>query len=190
VALDRGLVAKVINGLWLVFLLYWLFHAFGNKRSTFRQSRRARLFYQVLTAGLVGLIVGIRQLRVPLLRMTTTTQLAGIALCAAGVGIAIWSRRVLGNNWSGMVTLKEGHTLVRRGPYSLVRHPIYSGLLLAAAGSFLAVLPTLQGLVSLCLLFVGFRLKSLSEEQLLSRQFPEEYPRYRKETKALVPFIY
>ena len=189
-AMDPGLVAKVISGLWLIFLLYWLFHAFGNKRSVFKQSRSSRLLYLVFTAGFVYLIVSIRQLRVPLVRVTTATQLAGIVLCAAGVGIAIWSRRILGTNWSGIVTLKEGHTLVRRGPYAFVRHPIYSGILLAAAGSFLAVLPTLQGVICLCFLFVGFRLKSLLEERMLSQHFPEEYPRYRREVKALVPFVY
>ncbi|HXE54043.1 MAG TPA: isoprenylcysteine carboxylmethyltransferase family protein [Tepidisphaeraceae bacterium] len=188
--LNPGLVSKCISGLWLIFLLYWIVHAFGNKRSTFKQSRSSRLLYLVITTGFVYAIVSIRQLRIPLVRTTLATQLAGIALCASGIGIAIWARRVLGTNWSGIVTLKEGHTLVRRGPYSLVRHPIYSGVLLAAAGSFLAVLPTLQGVICLCFLFVGLRLKSLFEEQVLSRQFPDEYPQYRREVKALVPYVY
>src|SRR6185437_7787826 len=117
---------------------------FGNKRSTFKQSRSSRLLYLVITAGFVYAIVNIRQLHVVLVRPTVATQLSGIALCAIGIGIAIWARRVLGTNWSGIVTLKEGHTLIRRGPYAYVRHPIYSGILLAAAGTFLAVLPTLQ----------------------------------------------
>src|SRR6185312_13977721 len=108
----------------------------------------------------------------------------------AGIAIAIWARRILGTNWSALVTLKEGHTLIRRGPYAYVRHPIYSGILLAAAGTFLAVLPTLQGIISFCLLFVGFRLKSRLEERVLSQQFPDEYPQYFREVKALVPFIY
>lgn len=187
---DPALVSKIITALWLIFLLYWLSHAFGNKRDVYKQSRSSRLFYLVITTGFVYTIISIRQLHLPLVRTTPATQLAGILLCATGIGIAIWARRMLGTNWSGIVTVKEGHTLVRRGPYAYVRHPIYSGILLAAIGSFLAVLPTLQGVICLCFLFIGFRLKSVLEERVLSRQFPDEYSRYRREVKALVPYVY
>ena len=188
--LDPSLVSKIISGLWLIFTLYWLFRAFGNKRSVFKQSRLSRWISLAIVFGFVYTIIHVRQLRIPVVRTTLATQLLGMILSAAGVAIAIWARRILGTNWSGIVTLKEGHTLVRRGPYAYVRHPIYSGIILAAAGSFLAVLPTLQGIICVCFIFAGFRLKSLYEEQILTQNFADEYPQYRREVKALVPFIY
>jgi protein-S-isoprenylcysteine O-methyltransferase Ste14 len=188
--LNSSLVSEIITLLWLIFFLYWLFRAFGNKRSVFKQSRSSRFLYLAITAGCIYTIINIRQLRIPLVRTTKVTQVAGILLCATGIGIAIWARRILGTNWSGFVTLKEGHTLVRRGPYGYVRHPIYSGLILAAAGTCLAQQPTLLGFIYVCLVFVGLRLKSRLEERVLSQEFPDEYPRYCHEVKALVPFIY
>ena len=188
--LNPRLVAGIIQGLWLVVILYWLFHAFGNKPNVYKQSRRSRALCGVITTGFIYTIVSIRQLRIPLVPTTIATQLAGIFLCAAGIAIAIWARRVLGTNWSGVVTLKEEHELVRRGPYRIVRHPIYSGIILAAAGTFLAILPTLQGVICMCFIFAGLRLKSLLEERILSQNFPDQYPQYCREVKALIPFIY
>ena len=188
--LNPRLVADIIQCLWLIFVLYWLVNAFGNKKNVYKQSHKSRLIFLLITTGFIYTIISIRRLHIQLLPATMATQLAGIVLCAVGIGIAIWARRVLGANWSGIVTLKQDHELVRRGPYRFVRHPIYSGVLLAAAGTFVAILPTLQGLICMTFLFTGLRLKSLYEEQILSRTFPDQYPQYRREVKALVPFIY
>jgi protein-S-isoprenylcysteine O-methyltransferase Ste14 len=188
--LNHHLVVGVINGLWLILILYWTAHAFGNKKSLYKQSVRSRLLYLVITAGFIYTIVSINRLHIRLVPITLTTQVAGIVLCAAGIVLAIWARRILGTNWSGIVTLKQDHTLVRSGPYAVVRHPIYSGIILAAAGTFLALNPSLQGVICLCFIFVGFRLKSLFEEQILAQHFPDQYPQYRRQVKALVPFIY
>jgi len=144
----------------------------------------------VLTVGFIYTIVTFRPLHIVLVPVSIVTQLVGIVLCATGIAIAIWARRVLGTNWSGIITLKQDHELIRRGPYRVVRHPIYSGVLLGAAGSFLALLPTVQGAICMLFLFAGLRLKSLFEESLLSRHFPGEYPQYRREVKALIPFVY
>src|SRR5437764_9526045 len=103
--LNTNLVSEIVTGIWLIFFLYWLFRAFGNKRSVFKQSRWSRLFYLVITTGFIYTIVSIHQLRIPLVRTTIVTLLAGILLCATGIGIAIWSRRILGTNWSGIVAL-------------------------------------------------------------------------------------
>jgi protein-S-isoprenylcysteine O-methyltransferase Ste14 len=188
--LNNHVAVAIINGLWLIFFLYWTVHAFRNKRTVYKQSRWSLLLLGVITTGFVYPIVAADRLRIPLLRTTLVTQFIGILLCAAGIAIAIWARRTLGTNWSGTVTLKQDHTLVRSGPYAVVRHPIYSGIMLAAVGTFLALLPTLQAVICLCFIFVGLRLKSLLEEQILTQNFPDEYPQYRREVKALVPFIY
>jgi len=183
-------VSQIISGLWLALILYWLFLAFGNKKNRFKQSRSSRIVYLVITVGVVYAITHVRQLRITLLPTTPATQITGILLCATGIAIAVWARHILGTNWSGIVTLKQDHTLIRNGPYRYVRHPIYSGIIVAAAGSFLAVLPTLQGVISLIFIFLGLRLKSRLEERVLTREFPDEYPRYCREVKALVPFVY
>lgn len=188
--LNPHLVAWIIDGLWAIFALYWLINAFGNKRSVYRQPRGYRLIYLVLLAGFIYTVIHISQLELRLLPDTLATQLIGIALCAMGIGFAIWARRTLGGNWSGLVTLKEDHTLVRRGPYRIVRHPIYTGVILGALGSFIALLPTVQGAVCVLFITLMLRVKSLVEEALLLHQFPEQYPQYKREVRALIPFVY
>jgi protein-S-isoprenylcysteine O-methyltransferase Ste14 len=102
--------------------------------------------------------------------------------------VTIWSRRTLGGNWSSEVAFKQGHELVKTGPYRYARHPIYTGLLLMCLGTAVAVgqFHSWLGLLILC---VGFWIKLRQEESLLLQHFPTEYPVYRKQVKALVPFV-
>lgn len=186
--LDAHVVGYVIDGLWLMFALYWIAHAAGNKRSVYRQGWLSRTLFLLGLGVLVAVVVHVRPLMVRVLPDSKATQIAGMALCAAGIALAIGARRVLGSNWSGVITLKEGHELIRRGPYRYVRHPIYSGIILAAAGSFIALLPTLQGAACVLLIAAGLRLKSLKEEELLASHFPD-YAQYKREVKALIPFV-
>jgi protein-S-isoprenylcysteine O-methyltransferase Ste14 len=106
----------------------------------------------------------------------------------AGVALAIWARTILGRNWSATVTVKQDHTLVRSGPYSAVRHPIYSGLLLASLGTALAI-GELHSLLAVGIGLVGFRIKSKLEEQFMMEQFGREYEEYRQHSWALLPFV-
>lgn len=112
----------------------------------------------------------------------------GVLLVALGLGFAVWARRWLGANWSARVTVKEGHSLVTSGPYRIVRHPIYSGGLLALLGTALAQ-GELRGFLALALAFVAFLIKSRFEEARMRAVFPE-YERYAKRTPALVPFLF
>jgi protein-S-isoprenylcysteine O-methyltransferase Ste14 len=112
----------------------------------------------------------------------------GLALTVIGCAFAIWARLSLGRNWSGTVTVKEGHQLMRRGPYAVVRHPIYSGGLLALLGTALVV-GELRGLLGVALAFLGWGTKLRLEEAFMSEQFGAEYTRYRREVKALIPFV-
>lgn len=112
---------------------------------------------------------------------------AGLAVCAAGVATVIASLRALGRNWSDLVTLKRDHQIVQTGPYRWVRHPLYSGLLLAVAGSALTV-HTVVAYVCVPLLFLGFLLKAGQEESLLQGRF-REYSDYRQRVKAFIPFV-
>ena len=113
----------------------------------------------------------------------------GAALTVAGIAFAIRTRFHIGRNWSGFVTLKEGHTLVRTGPYALVRHPIYKGLLLAVLATAI-VHRALKGLIGFVLLLIEWKRKSLVEDRLMIEQFGAEYFQYRREVKGLLPFLW
>jgi protein-S-isoprenylcysteine O-methyltransferase Ste14 len=112
----------------------------------------------------------------------------GVILVAAGLGFAAWARVHLGRNWSGDITLKQEHELIRSGPYGLVRHPIYSGMLAAMLGTAI-VIGEWRALIAL-VFFVAAVLRRVSVEQRwLSEIFPDDYSRYRREVPALVPFL-
>jgi protein-S-isoprenylcysteine O-methyltransferase Ste14 len=113
----------------------------------------------------------------------------GLLLTFLGVALSVAARLQLGGNWSGMVTIKQGHTLVRRGPYAIVRHPIYSGFLLAMFGVALT-LGELRGLFAVGVLFLALWLKSETEERFMLQQFGQDYRQYKEEVNALIPFLY
>jgi protein-S-isoprenylcysteine O-methyltransferase len=120
-----------------------------------------------------------------------STASAGVAifLTAAGFGIAIWARVYLGGNWSANVTIKQDHTLIQTGPYALVRHPIYSGISIAAAG--LVVLNGDPGsLAAFAFLLLRWRAKFRMEEDFMTQQFGDRYREYKKNVKALVPYLW
>ena len=112
----------------------------------------------------------------------------GRLVCALGLFVTLWARWTLAGNWSSDVTFKQGHELIRTGPYRLVRHPIYTGLLVMALGTALNV-GQLRGWLALPLMAAAFWIKLKQEERLMLRHFPNEYPAYQKQVKALVPFV-
>jgi protein-S-isoprenylcysteine O-methyltransferase Ste14 len=127
--------------------------------------------------------------RISLFRVPDLLGALGVALCASGVAFAIWARRTLGANWSAEPSIRVGHELVRNGPYHWARHPIYSGILMAFIGTFMGT-GRVRTAALLGFVVVVVILKIRIEESLMMRQFPGEYPAYRKSTKALVPFLF
>ncbi len=113
----------------------------------------------------------------------------GLAMTIIGVMFAIWARVKLGRNWSGIVTVKQNHELIRTGPYALVRHPIYTGIMLAVFGTAI-----FDGEIRSILLMIAtltiLAQKMKMEEQFMTEQFGSEYASYRLNTKALVPFLW
>jgi len=184
---------RVIDSLWLVMILVWIAGAMMTKRTMRWQSPSSRLWqagivvfgYWLLFSGRVHTLWMDVQLYMPGRR----AAMAGIALTAAGIAFAIWARLTLGGNWSGTVTLKEGHTLVQRGPYQWVRHPIYTGLLLASVGTAV-VSGSLHSMVALLVILFGFWLKIATEESLMVQTFGAEYVEYMRRVKALAPYLF
>jgi protein-S-isoprenylcysteine O-methyltransferase Ste14 len=182
----------LVPALWAIWLIYWLAAARGAKVTRRQESIRSRVSYQaplILGAALFGVphILGAR-LEQRFHPHTFGWFLAGAVLVAAGIGFSIAARAWLGGNWSGMVTLKQDHELIRSGPYALVRHPIYSGLLLALIGTAI-VIGKWRALIGLALIVFALVRKITIEERFMMEAFGEAYARYRAEVPALVPFI-
>jgi protein-S-isoprenylcysteine O-methyltransferase Ste14 len=180
-----------IIGCWMIFIGYWVVNAFRVKPAVEKQSWLSMLAYKgPLTLG--GLLLWCPGLHGPLrLALTPQSDLArtgGAVVCVLGLFVAVWSRRTLAGNWSSNVTFKQGHELIKSGPYRFVRHPIYTGILLMCFGSAIenGRLHSWLGFPILC---IGFWIKLRQEESLMLRHFPDEYPAYRKRVKALVPFL-
>lgn len=137
----------------------------------------ALLFARWFSIGLLG-----RRFAPPLPEL----RLIGIALTAAGLGLAFWARYHLGRNWSSQITLKEGHTLVCTGPYKHLRHPIYSGILLAIVGTALTV-GRYRALLAVVLAALAFWWKARQEDAWLARAFGEQFEVQRQRTGRLLP---
>ena len=181
----------VIVGCWIIFLGYWLVSAFGQKPTTEQKSFLSTLIYRIpLTLG--GLLLWWPKFSGPLnLALTPHTdpaRVTGAVVCIFGLLVTIWSRWTLGGNWSSEVAFKRGHELVKTGPYRFARHPIYTGLLLMCLGIAVTV-GRYHSWLGFLLLGLGFWIKLKQEESLMLRHFPDEYPAYLKQVKALVPFV-
>jgi protein-S-isoprenylcysteine O-methyltransferase Ste14 len=177
---------------WLGLAAFWVITAISAKRSLRRQSSAARLYHLLFMTAVFSLLFR-QDLRIGLLRLRivpASPQAAyiGLALTSLGAAFAIWARSTLGGNWSASVTVKENHSLVHYGPYRFVRHPIYAGGLLAMLGT--AVVYGEAGcFVAVALAFVGWWLKARIEEEFMTQQFGEDYRRYQKDVKQLIPFV-
>jgi protein-S-isoprenylcysteine O-methyltransferase Ste14 len=117
---------------------------------------------------------------------TTTVQWLAVLVMASGVAIAFWARFHLGANWSGVVTLKEGHELIRTGPYRTIRHPIYTGILLAFLGNAVA-LGEVRGLIGLAIIWLSFYVKARREESFLAQEFGTRFNEHTQHTGMFLP---
>jgi protein-S-isoprenylcysteine O-methyltransferase Ste14 len=180
--------------LWSVLLVYWMWTA-RNVKSTAR-TESTLLQFAVYWVPLIfaclllgpGEWFGHGILSERFVPKSPWIKLAGLAIAASGVFFACWSRSVLGRNWSSVVQLKQEHELVSRGPYRYVRHPIYSGLLLAFAGTAIKV-GDWRGMLAVAIVLASFWRKLRMEERWLAEQFGPAYSDYVARTKALVPGI-
>ena len=173
---------NVILIVWGVFWLYWLIAAASAKHGV--RSHRFRVPGLLLIVAIALAHVfkpGTLAVHSPIL------QVLGIVLLLSGLGLAVWARIYLGRNWGMPMTKKEEPELVTSGPYRFVRHPIYSGLLLAVLGTALAT--NLYLLIALVVAGSYFIYSATVEERLLTEVFPTDYPSYKARTKMLIPFV-
>jgi protein-S-isoprenylcysteine O-methyltransferase Ste14 len=178
--------------LWGAWLLYWLLSALDVKRARWREPLASAAIHLVPIVLTMVLFAAPAVLPELLRRRFLPPGIfpAGLGLClvAMGLALAAWARVHLGRNWSGAITVKEEHALVATGPYRFLRHPIYSGILLALLGTAVAI-GEWRGLLGVVLAAFAFFHRSRIEEARMRDTFPQ-YEEYRRRTRALVPFIY
>lgn len=186
----QGFYDHAITGLWIAWLIYWVIAAFGAKTIRRQEALSSQLSHIVpLLLGLALLLprrMSVAWLTMRFLPSSVVWFWIGFVLVASGLGFAIAARVWLGGNWSGVVTLKQDHELIRSGPYRWVRHPIYTGLLVALLGSIIA-LGEVRGVIALALFTFALLRKVALEERLLAEEFGPTYSRYRREVPRLLP---
>lgn len=187
----RGYLSDPITVLWIIWLGYWWIAALRVKQPVRTESVWSR------TAHIVPLLVAalLLLMRRPanflgwqLLPWHGSSRYdAGLVLVALGLAFATWARVFLGRNWSATVTVKDQHELIRRGPYRFVRHPIYTGMLLAFLGTAIAQ-DQWRSLLAFAIVWLALWRKWRLEERFMQETFGEQYATYRREVPAVVPW--
>jgi len=185
------LASHIVVACWCVFIFVWTISAFRTKRIVEKQSVASRLAHRI-PIGFGWWMLVLPKWRWPMslqiLPQTELLQIAAAMICVCGLIFTIWARQTLAGNWSSDVTFKQDHELIRTGPYHIVRHPIYTGLLAMCFGTAILI-GQLRGVFSVVLVTVGFWIKLSQEERLMLQHFPDTYPNYKREVKALIPFV-
>lgn len=185
-------VRIVVNVSWSTLGVVWLGLMFTNKRTQERDRPGSQVLYRapMLLAYVLAFspLLWVGVLGQPWVPRNSTEQLVGAAVTVAGVAFAIWARLSIGRNWSGVVTVKEEHELIRRGPYAWIRHPIYTGLIAAMIGTAL-VIDRWACVLATFILATSFVFKSRIEEQFMRRTFGPDYEEYCGHTGAFLPRI-
>jgi len=182
---------RVVNALWIVLMTVWAVGALHASPAVRRQRMRSRLTYTLLLVA-ASLLMWRRPFGPLRWRFVPHAELVGwigVGVAVMGIALAIAARVFLGRHWSGAVTVKKDHELIRRGPYAVVRHPIYSGILLGLLGTAMVV-GEVRVLIGVAVFAIGFRVKSLTEEQFMEEQFGGEYRDYKSRVKALIPWVW
>ena len=180
---------------WLLLIGYWLWSARTAKPAGLQESFGKRVLAYWLPLLIAVLLLGPGEwfgqslLHEQFVPHTTLVYSIGLSLAVLGAALAVISRAMLGRNWSATVQLKQDHELITRGPYRLVRHPIYTGLLTLFLGNAVMV-GDWRGLLAVAIVFVSFWHKYRLEERWLAEHFGEPYHRYKARTKAIIPAVF
>jgi protein-S-isoprenylcysteine O-methyltransferase Ste14 len=182
------IIAALIGVIWILFWVYWLIVARTAKRGQARWGQfagmRVAIIVLIFLLIRLGVLRGHHQYDV-----TSNPWLEGVgfAVFLLGLTLAIWARIYIGGNWGMPMTQKAEPELVRTGPYSRVRHPIYSGIILAFIGTAIAL--GVYWFIAAGFLAAYFIYSAFMEERYLTKEFPDTYPEYKRSTKMLIPYI-
>ena len=180
---------------WIVLGAVWLVGAWFSNETVKRESTFSRLSYS-LPLALAALVLFSIQARDAFPFLTDHILPGnkgllwlGVALEYGGIGFALWARFTLGKLWSGTITLKKNHRLVSEGPFSITRHPIYTGGIAAILGTAM-INGSVRGFILVALVACGLAFKLSKEEKLLATQFGDEHRNYRARVRRLIPFVW
>jgi protein-S-isoprenylcysteine O-methyltransferase Ste14 len=183
--------SSLISGAWLITMLVWIASSFSNKQAVRRQatgSRAAQICFGVFAGLLIWGPAHFRLLSGPaVIPDSGAAHLAAFLLTLGGLAFALWSRFIIGRNWSAVITIKQDHELIRSGPYAIVRHPIYCGFLTAVIGAAIER-GTIEAFAGAAILAIIFRFKSELEEKFMIEHFGDAYRKNRMEVGAIIPF--
>ena len=172
---------------WIFFFLYWQLKA-ANTKTTQRLEPAASRILRVFIFLIAIVLLSTTRIPLPWLYLQLWPVglwpfWLGAAVTIAGLVFAVWARELLGKNWSRSVTIKQGHELITTGPYAVVRHPIYTGILIGFIGMAIAI-SQVRGFIVFVLFFMAFWIKLRMEEQWMRSQFGEAYTTYAHQTAA------
>jgi protein-S-isoprenylcysteine O-methyltransferase Ste14 len=171
---------------WAAFWIYWIAAASSTKRGRVAWSHELRIRVVLVVCVVVLIRVGV--FRGHALSSDPWRSAVGLVLLAVGLGFAIWARVHIGRNWGTPMSQKDEPELVTSGPYRWVRHPIYSGILVAGVGTAVAL--SWVWLVAVALAGVYCVYSATVEERYLTKELPDAYPTYKQSTKMLVPYVF
>lgn len=182
--------AEVTKWSWLVLAVYWIVTWMSVKKTARAESVSGRWTHLAFLA-MGTLLFAWNSMPVAFLQLrlypdALWIRWTGAALTVAGAAFAIWARIILGRNWSAQVQIKQGHQLIRSGPYRFVRHPIYTGLLLALFGNALAI-GAVRAYLAFVLIAIGFARKAKKEESFLAGEFGPAFDEHRRSTGFFLP---
>ncbi len=179
---------------WLIVLTYWVISALTAKKVQHQEPFFKRVIKYWLPILIPVLLLGPGDwyghswLRENFVEHTNLVGIIGLSICVIGAIIACWSRYILGKNWSLSIQKKKNHELIQDGIYSVIRHPIYTGILLLIIGNSIIV-GDYRAILAIIIVFISLWFKLLKEEKILIELFGEKYLDYIKHTKALIPYL-
>jgi len=191
--MNATLINQVVLFLWMPVFLLWAITSGSSKRTV--QSRSERESHVSVWVVWIAwfLLFGHGFRRPPLadhfIEATSETVGVGLALSSWACIQRVGARICIGKNWSARIELKQGHQLIRNGPYAIVRHPIYLGFMLATLGTAIAFAEW-SGLLAFALIVLAWGYKARLEESAMIEQFGSEYEEYRRKVKGFIPFVW
>jgi protein-S-isoprenylcysteine O-methyltransferase Ste14 len=189
-ALNAHGAFRIAGRAWFVWVVCWMAMAFFSKSTKRRESPAQRLEHMI--PAVLGFVLIFREgfggdfLSRRIIPETSTLPLLCVAFTILGLLFSVWARFALGSNWSGTVTIKTGHQLIRRGPYRFIRHPIYTGMLAALLATAIAQ-GLVSGLVGFALILLALYRKARREEKFLAQEFGEGFTEHREHTGMFLP---